>query len=172
MKLPIPANLMPERLRKKPNRVGQYTMLVTAGLLLLTALAWGSGKIVSQQLYLSRLNTEIDRLSVEVAETERIRAKMKEVEKRIDFLNGYYTNEASVLQILKELSVRIPKSAWVRGLTFSDGELRITGLADSSSELVSLLDESDIFKDVAFVSSITRSRQGTERFRIKLKLNK
>ena len=170
-KLPTDINLVPEAFRKRPNRAGYYTMVVLAGLFILSALAWGGGSIVSQQLHLRRLNTEIDRLGVEVVNIKKAKAKCNEVEDRIEYLSGLYASGASALGVLKELSVRIPKTAWVRKFAFSDNEVKIDGRAESSSELIPSLEGSPLFKDVVFLSTITRDKKGKETFRIGLKLD-
>ena len=167
--LPTDINLVPEALRKRPNKVGYYTMVVLAGLLILSALAWGGGSIVSRQLHLRQLNTEIARLNVEVAKIEQTKAKCNEVEEEIDYLNGLYGEGVSLLDVLKELTLRIPKTAWVRNFSFSDKDARIDGRAESSSELIPSLESSPLFNDVVFLSSITIGG-GKEIFRIGFKL--
>ena len=171
LKVPTDINLVPEAFRKRPNKAGLYTMLVLAGLLILSVLAWGGGGILSQYLYLGRLNAEIDRLRVEVSDIEQTEKKREKVEEKIDYLNTIYGSEPSALNVLKEITTRIPKSAWVRSLTFSDQGVRIDGYADSSSELIPSLESSPLFKDVTFVASITRDRRtGKEVFSIGFKL--
>lgn len=77
-----------------------------------------------------------------------------------------------LLEVLKELSLRIPKNAWVRRLTISDGEVKMRGQAEVASELIPSLEGSPLFKDVTFLSSILRRGQSKkEFFRIGLKLN-
>jgi len=174
-KLPTDINLMPEALRKRPNKIAYYTMIVLAGLLILAGLAWGSGGIVSQQLHLKYLNAEITRLRVQVSRIEQTKAKCKDIEYQIDHLSGLYREGISVLEVLKELSVRIPKTAWVRRFAFSDKdkEVKIDGRAESSSELIPSLENSHLFRDVVFLSSITtltRKNVSIENFRIGLKL--
>ena len=171
LKVPTDINLVPEAFRKRPNKAGLYTMLVLAGLLILSVLAWGGGGILSQYLYLGRLNAEIDRLRVEVSNIEQTEKKREKVEEKIDYLNTIYGSEPSALNVLKEITTRIPKSAWLRSLTFSDQGVRIDGYADSSSELIPSLESSPLFKDVTFVASITRDRRtGKEVFSIGFKL--
>ena len=168
IKLPMEINLIPDALRKRPSKAGRYMLFGLTGLLILSVLAWGGGNIFHQRRYVKRLNAEIQRLHVAVAEIEKIRIKVKGVEDRILFLNSFYGDDVSVLEVLKELTVKIPKSAWVQNLTFSAGEVRIDGSANSSSELVSLLDASGMFEEVAFISPISRAG-GKERFRIKFR---
>lgn len=165
-------NLAPKAFRKRPNKAGHYSMVVLAGLLILLALAWGAGSIISQQLHLRRLNTEITRLSVEVKKIEQTKAKCEAVEDQIDYLSRLFGAAAPVLDILKELSARIPKTAWVTSFTFSDGEVKINGRAEASSELIPSLEGSPLFSEVAFISSITRGKTGKEVFRIGLKVTK
>jgi len=168
-KLPTDINLVPETFRKRPNKVGYYTMIVLAGLLILTSLAWWGGSIVSQQLHLRQLNTDIALLSVEVAGIEKAKAKCNDVDEEIDSLNGLYGEGVSLLEVLKELSVRIPKTAWVKNFSFSDKDAKIAGRAESSSELIPSLESSPLFNDVVFLSPIT-SAKGKEAFRIGFKL--
>jgi len=169
MKLPMEINLMPDVLRKRPSKAGRYMLFGLTGVLILSALAWGSGNVFHQRLYVKRLNGEIQRLRVAVSEIEKIETQVKGIEGRILSLNSFYGDDLSVLEVLRELTVKIPKSAWIQSLTFSEGEVRIDGSADSSSELVSLLDASGMFEDVAFMSPISREAGGKERFRIKFR---
>ncbi len=163
-------NLVPRVFRKRPNKAGHYSLLVLAGLLILLALAWGAGSIISQQLHLRRLNTEITRLSGEVKKIEQTRTKCEAVENQIDYLSRLFGAGVPVLDILRELSARIPKTAWVTNFTFSDGEVKINGRAEASSELIPSLEGSPLFSEVAFISSITRGKTGKEIFRIGLKI--
>ncbi|MFH1954857.1 MAG: pilus assembly protein PilM [Pseudomonadota bacterium] len=173
-KLPTEINLLPKALRKRPKKAGYYTMVVLAILLILSALAWGGGSIISQRFHLKRLDTEIARLGVKVANIEQAKAKCKKIEDRIEYLSGLYGASIPILDVFKELSVRIPKTAWVRQLTLSDHEVIINGFAESSSELIPSLESSPLFRDVAFLSSITRMRSAGDKevFRIGLKIEK
>ena len=168
--LPTDINLVPEASRKRPNKAGYYTMIVLTGLLILTALTWWGGRVISQQFHLRQLNTEIARLSVEVGKIKQAKAKCNEVEDQIDYLNSLYGEGVSLLDVLKELSVRIPKTAWVRNFSFSEKHIRIDGRAESSSGLIPSLESSPLFNDAVFLSSITSDKNNKEIFRIGFKL--
>ncbi len=169
-KVPMDINILPEGFRKRPSRFGHYTLFVLVCLIILSAIAWGGGNIFFQQLRLSRLNAEIAQLRAEVPRIDKTRAKCKEVEKQIDYLNSLRHGDVTVLDVLKELSQRIPKNAWVMTLTFSDKGVQIHGLAESASGLIPSIEDSPLFKDTAFLSPITRNNKGQEVFRIGLKL--
>jgi len=170
-KAPMEINLLPVELRKKPNKAGYYAMFVLTGLVILSVIAWGGGNIVRQKLDLNRLNAEIKHLDGKIANIERIQTKCKKLEDRIDYLNALRGVSLPTLNILKDLSRRIPEDAWVSKFDFSDKEVKIEGYADSASELIPLIEASPLFKDAAFQSSITKNRDGKERFRIGLKIN-
>ena len=165
-------NLAPRERRKRPNKAGYYCMFALTGLLVLLALAWGGGSIVSEQLYLKRLNAGIAQLGVKVKNIEQTREKCKEIEAQIDYLNTLYGRRQLILDVFKELSLRVPKNAWVRQLNISDGKAKMIGAAEAASELIPSLEGSPLFKDVRFLSSITRrGRSKKEVFRIGLNLN-
>ncbi len=169
--VPTDINLMPAALRKKPNKAGQYVMLTLSMLLILSAMAWGGGNIFSKKVYLGKLNEKISHLENQVEAIEKSRKNIEKVENQIDYLNALYSKSVSALDILKDLSERIPKTAWLKKFNFSEKGVTIDGWAESSSELIPALESSPLFKDVSFLSSITRDRSGKEIFRIGFKLN-
>ena len=168
---PTDINLLPDEFRKRPSKIPHYTMFVLMGLFILSAAAWGGGNIVSQQLHLSKLDSEIDRLRAEVTNFDRIRKKHNAVENKVDYLSTLRGGSPSVLNIIRELSQRVPKSAWISKFTFSAKGVEIEGWAKSASELIPILETSPLFQDVSFRSSITRNKSGNERFRIGLNSN-
>ena len=89
----------------------------------------------------------------------------------IDHLNGIRGTRSPLLDILKDLSNIIPKSAWISSFTFSEKGVELEGYADSASELIPLLEASPHFTDAVFRSAITKSREGKERFKIGLQVN-
>lgn len=168
-KMPMSINLLPEGLRKKPGRAGYYVMLILSGLLVLSLLSWGGGTIMRKRLDLDRLNTKIKQLSAKVTHVEKIRSRCTAMEEQIAYLNSLDDNHVPALDILRDLSDIIPESAWVNRFSIAGKKVKIEGYADAASELIPLLEESSLFDDVAFVSAITKTKDGKERFRIALK---
>jgi len=138
-----------------------------AGLLLLSAFSWGGGNILRHKLKLDHLDTEIKRLSSEIKKVDQLQAEGKKIEDRIDYLDTLAQGGVPVLEILKDLSDRIPKNAWVRRFSFSEKGIEIEGQADAASELIPLLEASPLFRDKMFLSALTK-RHGQERFKIGL----
>ena len=170
-KVPMQVNLLPDKLRKRPGRAGYYVMLVLTVLVALSVLSWSGGLIMKHRLVLNRLNAEIRHVGAQMANIEKIRKDSKEIEEKIDYLNALFYKRISVLDVLKELSIRIPESAWVRDTKISQNDVKLDGYAQSASELIPLLEASPLFKDAVFLSAITKGKDGKEKFRIGLSLN-
>jgi Tfp pilus assembly protein PilN len=163
-------NFLPVKLRKKANKGGYYAMVALVGLVGLLGLFWGGSVFLRERLYLKQLDGEISRLEAKVKQVDRMKSECSRLEERFGHLNNLFGSSVSALFILNELSERIPDSAWVSGLTLSEKGVEIEGEAGSASELIPLLEASALFYDVTFLSTITKSREGKERFRIGLKV--
>ena len=164
-------NLLPPALRKKPSRVGVYMMFILVSIALLGALAWGGSSILRYHWALENLDGEIQQLRSKMKKIEQIQTQKNELENRLHTLNDLCQGSVPVLDILKELSVRIPQDAWLKQFDFSEKGIHIRGEADSASNLIPLLEASPMFGDVAFLSAITKGRNGRENFRIGLSLH-
>lgn len=76
----------------------------------------------------------------------------------------------SVLQVLEEVSRVLPDEAWVGELQLGPDGIVIDGHARSAAELIGLLSRAPAFRDVSFVTPVTRDAgKGQERFRIKFR---
>jgi general secretion pathway protein L len=169
-KAPMDINLLPVGLRKKVSRIGYYTMFVLAGLFILSILAWGGSNILHQKRVSDKLGSEIKQLGTEVAGINQTQARLKELENKIDAINTLRQRHVPVLSVLLDLSKEIPEGAWLDRLAFNEKGGDIEGYADSASALIPLLAASPLLKDVAFLSPITKGKDGKERFRIGFKV--
>jgi general secretion pathway protein L len=126
--------------------------------------------IVRERLDLKRLNAQIEQLSAEVADVEKVRTRCGELEGQIAYLDSLGRGgSVPIIDILRDLTDIIPQSAWVNRFSVSDMDVKIEGYADSASELITRLEGFSTFSDVAFLSTITKTKDGKERFRIGLK---
>ncbi len=168
--VPLKINLLPPESQKKPGRAGYYMMIILIMLVILSGIGWGGSHILRQKLILKELNEEMKHLTSEVKNIDRIQSSFKELEDRLDYLNNLQQNRVSGLNILREMTQLIPETAWIQDLSFSEKGIQISGYATSASELIPILEDSPLFKDVVFLSTITKEKDGKERFRIGLKL--
>jgi Tfp pilus assembly protein PilN len=168
--VPVQINLLPGEMRKRPSRVSYYIMLVLAAAAILSGIVWGGSHFLRQQLMLKELNAEMKRLTSELADIDRIQGSFESLEARAEYLHSLRGGGASASDMLRELTQIIPETAWVQEFTFFKREIQLEGFADSASELIPLLEMSPLFKDAVFLSTITKDKDGKERFRIGLKI--
>lgn len=163
---PVRINLLPAEWRRKPGRMGQYTLAALLACLLLAGLAWGGGHLMRQRMAEEARAAELQRLAEAVVEVDRLEKEIEALEARLDSLTALAGDKAPVLDILRELTQTIPETAWVQDFSYNENGGRIIGFADSATELIPLLEASPLFRDVVFLSTISKDRDGKERFSI------
>lgn len=71
------------------------------------------------------------------------------------------------VDLLSEITSVLPDDTWVKQLSFKRNDFEIEGIGLSGANILALLENSLIFKDVRFASSVTKDRGGKEKFKIK-----
>jgi general secretion pathway protein L len=163
-------NLLPIGLRKKKKKGSLTTTLVLLGLIILLGISNLSTYLIKERRLLTQLENRLAQLKVEVSSIEQQQKEADEIAKEINFFNSIKRSQPSKLEILKELTTILPDDAWLTNLTFNENKVIINGFASSASSLIPLLDKSPLFQEVEFVSPITKGRELSERFKIKLEL--
>jgi Tfp pilus assembly protein PilN len=166
--LPVQMNFMPENLRKKPDKTGLWIMMALAILFIISGITWAGNQVMSHRALMAKMDQEIEKLKTEAAEVEKINEEVQTCQARIDYLSFLRPGNVYLGDIGKDLSERIPVSAWIKELKMSGNQLTLYGSADSASDLVPLLEASPIFSDVKFLSTIRKDRDDKEIFRIGL----
>ncbi|ACN16097.1 GspL [Desulforapulum autotrophicum HRM2] len=169
-KLPLQINLLPFVMRRKPDRAGLYFMAVFAVLAILSCASWGGSFILHQKMVMEEMQAQIKTLGVEVLSLDTLQKNCRNLEERVDFLNNIKLERVSITDTLKALSVIVPKETWLQGFTYSEKGMQIEGTARSASEMISLLEASPLFKDVVFMTTIRKDKEGNEKFKIGLKV--
>jgi Tfp pilus assembly protein PilN len=163
---PVEMNLMPVRLRKKPNKTGIYVMFALAGLLLLSGLGWAGSHLMIQRQILQGLDAELTRLRTEAAAVEKIQSETQQFKKNVMYIRSLRPGGVYIVEIAEELSRIIPPDAYLTEIKLDENKLSLFGIAESASGLISLLEESSLFEGVEFLAAIRKDRDGKEVFRI------
>jgi general secretion pathway protein L len=171
----IGLNLLPLEMRKKMRKIRKPLLIFFAAFLLILSLAWRITFLAQYKNRLEVINSEIKRGRPEVEAVERLQKQTEELRREISELEKIKTEEPSKIEILRELTQRLPQTAWIWQLKYTGKEIEIQGFADSASDLIPLLDKSPLFEKVEFSSPVIKERvaRGTEgkekeRFRIKI----
>ncbi len=117
-------------------------------------------------------DSEVQAWEVRIAElrpaAERSAALKQDVEGlAVPVARANAHNPAVVLDVLQQLTRLLPDTVQVLDLKIEGSAVRVAGLAASAPDLIGLLEVSNSFKDVKFVSPVVRkSETGVERFEI------
>jgi general secretion pathway protein L len=167
----VDLNLLPEEFRKKPSIIARYMTLGLFILTLITAVAWGGSFYIHHRMTDMQVDRELDALSDEIETLGQTQAQIAALQERIYSLNTLRRDRMVALEFLKELTEILPDTAWLRGLSVADNQVLIEGYADTSTTLIQELEASPRFSDAKFISSITKSRDGKEVFKIGFEIN-
>lgn len=170
--MPMSVNLLPDRMRRKQSNMALYIMFALFGLTLLLGLLWVGGHLIQQNMLSERLDAELAHLKTEIKSVNQISDDLTTYEDRINFLNSIQRNNIPSTEILKELSIIIPDTAWIKTINILNNEIKIQGEAQSASELITIIERSEYFKDVKFLSTITKKKNGMESYNIGFEIAK
>jgi len=163
-------NLLADAERTAGRRIWRRPWLVAAaaiGLLIVTNVVLAFEREAAR---VSLLSTELAKTRKASQATEKLRAQlsMNQAEAR---LLMEAQSQAGPLEVLQDLSRLLPDDAWLFACEMRKGSVRISGLAPSASDLIALLDKSEILTNPRFSGAVTRAdRPGNERFEITLDL--
>jgi general secretion pathway protein L len=162
-------NLLPRESRRFDRRSGVAVRKVLAlviGVLLVAAVSLG---FVGQQRELALLD---DAIAGAMKRAERTRALDEKVERKAALLRRLADidrRQPHHAAVMAELARILPDSAYLQRMTLDGSRVTVIGQAQSSVALVDALSESPWFRDVEFVSKVTRdARTGRERFQLRM----
>ncbi len=112
--------------------------------------------------------------------TEEVKTKALAVRKQMDLLESERAKHLAleqrkmlapgVLGTWSELTRLLPDTAWLELIRMDGDTVEITGYAQSAAVLVSLIEQSGLFRDAGLSSPVTRDdRVGAERFGVRLR---
>jgi type IV pilus assembly protein PilM len=169
---PQAINLLPPLLRQPPKKGG---LVVTMGLIVLVALL-GIANLASfflkDRLALARVRQQMELLKPRLAAINDLEDRYKRLQLQVGTLSRLKPKSVTILDILKEITLRLPADAWLEKMKVENNTVEISGWATAASNLIPLLEESSLFENVRFTSAITSREGGKEKFKIRLTLER
>ena len=161
-------NLLPEENRKERN---YFNLKLNLGLLLLlfvltyfvlyTSVAHKQEKVEQ----LTNINAE---LSKQAKKAKLLRKELKSVIVSSKFLNNKKKDSPSLVNILQEMTTRLPEDTYITRLKVNTDKLELTGQSNNASSLVPELDKSSSWYEPEIVGGVTEDRRTKkEKFTIK-----
>ena len=161
------ANLLPEDQRPR----GGGRVLSTGSLLTLLALilmaAALAGPIWQKTQILTELDGDLGRLKGQATEVTNLREAIEAAHKGSIAVLERKSSQAAMIDLLRDLTDRLPDGTWVENLEFQGNEVQIRGVSTQSAALIGLLENAPAFSGVSFRSPVTQGRNNEgERFHI------
>jgi general secretion pathway protein L len=146
------------------------TIPLLLGLMALTAFYWITPvRIETQRLAL--IDKQITQKKGEVKKVEALKKEIDAVSKERNIISDFKNSRQMAIGLLKELTVIIPKDAWLTRVRVSEKQVNIEGYAPSATLLVPKLEASPLFEKVEFASPTYRDpKLNQDRFQIKMEI--
>ncbi len=119
---------------------------------------------------LSRVESRIETIKSKASGVIEARKKLEALQDDRKTLLAFQTRSNMAIRVLKDLTTVVPDNAWIINFVVDEkGLVEIEGFSRKTSDLVTALDKSNLFKNIAFAAPIL-SRDGEERFSLKFEV--
>jgi general secretion pathway protein L len=120
---------------------------------------------------LSELDRQLQLRKEDVRSVEALKTEIDDLRKEIAAVEDFKQNAPLTLDIMRELTMIIPKNTWLTRVRVSESTVNIEGYATSASTLLPKLEASNYFKKAEFASPTFRDkRMNADRFNIKMEI--
>lgn len=165
-------NLLPDRFRQQGSGLSRSAHWLLGGLTALLILAVLIWPVWLEAQAVDSLKARIKELEkqnrVVDARQREIDALHDETQKLIDIKR----HSPALLPVLNELSKLLNDETWLTHFRFSGQHMQIQGQSPAASALIGVLEASEFFSDVSFVSPLTQDKStGRERFQISMEIS-
>lgn len=161
------ANLLPpeERPRRRRPLVNGVRLLLLLILLLLAAVV--ATPLWQKSRLLESLDAEMSKARGQAVQVDEVRKSLEQAREGSTVVLQRKWDEPHVIDLLRELTDKIPDDTWVQSLEYQNREVQLRGESGQATALIGLLEEAPGFDGVSFRSPVTQvARTGKERFNL------
>ncbi|MDR4508804.1 MAG: PilN domain-containing protein [Candidatus Brocadiaceae bacterium] len=116
---------------------------------------------------LQTVKTRINSVKRNVVVVDRIKERMSILEETVRNVNELREKHVPRIDAISELAKKLPDNAWTKAINLTHNTFEIEGIAESSANLIPILENSPLFSGVGLSSPVTKTRNDEESFRIK-----
>ena len=147
--------------------ISRAFLAVAAVAALALGIAWPSAVAWKAKAELRRLDAHVAALLPAAERYDETLSDLDDAQGRIVALREEASASGEALQILRELTDRLPNGTWLLALRMEGRKVDIEGLSPSASEIFPALTRDGRFRSVEFGAPITRQADNIERFKIR-----
>ncbi|MCP5005522.1 MAG: PilN domain-containing protein [Planctomycetes bacterium] len=119
---------------------------------------------------INSISQQLRALQPEVAAVSKIREEADEVLEKSKKISNVTNITRRRIDLLAELTRVLPDDAWIKQVSMKDNYFQIEGSGLSGTTVLTLLEKSPLFSQVKFTSSVTKGRDGKEKFKIEVNI--
>lgn len=166
---PLGFELLPPQWQIRQSRRQQIVNLTLAtALFALLALAL-TLPLIRQQKTIAKLEGQIAEVRNQAKTVNELKQKVETLTVESRFALTKKQARPPLIQVMEDLSQRIPEDTWLTSFRYQKGQLMLDGQSPAASKLIELLEDSPYLKNLHFISPITQDpTTGLERFRISM----
>jgi len=117
--------------------------------------------------YLESLETEARKARAQAVAVDELRQELEGARLGSTAALRQKSEQPRMLDVLRELTERIPDDTWVQSLEYQNGEVQVRGESGQATALIGLLEQAPGIDGVSFRSPVTQvARTGKERFNL------
>ena len=160
-------NIIPSERRYRGNLAQLVPTFLLVLLLFLVGTALGLRGPYQWSVYASELENAIRGVAPTVLDLTDQETELNALSEKYRALSVHLAGGDSTLEMLWELVRVLPLDTWLSAISLQEGAVTITGFSGSASEIQRLIEESPLFEDAEFASSVTRDDAGRDRFTLR-----
>jgi general secretion pathway protein L len=149
---------------------GNKLLLMINALLVAALLA---GQLMLRADHEEKLNTRVETMRLQADTTNKLRTQLEQLRSERDMLRNMKQERPAMVAVIDELSAILPDKTWLEKASYSNGEIRLSGLSSKASVLISDIENAALLENAAFQASVVQDdRSGGERFQISAKISR
>jgi len=160
-------NLLAPEKRKKRKMGPVYLLVFLCVIVISLGVAVLATPYIQVKKSLAALEAKYSALSPQIKAVDDKRSKLERIQKDMDTLTR--VDQRNTLEVLLHLTPLIPEHSWIQTFDLKRDTINIRGHSTNASELIPLLENSPLFKDVEFISPVVK-RGRLENFNITMKV--
>ena len=141
-------NLIPPDQRVVEKKPSLVPTLVLVALLIVMAATAGTREYKQSSKFLGKIDSEVLKLQPQVNEVLALKKQVDEKQKELDEIRTLLHGEQQVLNVLKDLTERLPDDTYLQNLNIERGQVIIFGFSNSAGALIPALRSSNHYKSV------------------------
>lgn len=144
---------------------GLYRLLLVANVALLVAVV--AVPMLQQQRYLDQSRARLAEIRAAATTASNLQQRIDQHQARFRYLFAQKVRQPPSVELLEELSTRLPDDTWLFRVEIRDGKMHLQGTSTRASALIAELEGSHFLEDVHFASPVTQDgASGRERFHL------